>query len=64
MESTGKVIKIIKTSKKSYDIIGNKIRFYQINKYQVVGRMADIIEKELRKNKTEVGRCTVVIKSE
>lgn len=64
MESTGKVIKIIKTSKKSYDMIGSKIRWYNIDKYQVVGRMADIIESELRKNKTEVGRCTIMIKSE
>lgn len=64
MESTGKVIKVIKTGKRSYDMIGSKIRLYNIDKYQVVGRMADIIESELRKNKTEVGRCTIMIKSE
>lgn len=49
MASKVKVVKIIKTGRNSYEVIYKNAQWVNINKYQVIGRLADIIESELGK---------------
>lgn len=57
-----KFVRIFKKEKNSYDVRCNTTKWTNINNYQVVGRLANIIELELRKNKKKVtGKYDIII---
>lgn len=56
-----KIVKIVKNEKNSYDVSCNTTKWTNIDNFQVVGRLANIIELELRKNKTETGKYDIII---
>lgn len=44
-----KIVRVIKTGAKSYEVIFKNAQWVNINKFQVIGRLAEIIESELGK---------------
>lgn len=56
-----KIVKIVKIGKNSYDVTCDSTKWTNIDNFQLVGRLAKIIELELRKNKTDTGKYDVII---
>lgn len=56
-----KVVTIVKNGKKSFDVTCNHTQWTNIDNYQVVGRVADIVESQLKKNKTDIGKYNIII---